>query len=261
MTAAIASEAPRRAHLAGASRARARAADARTGGTDAALDRGMEYRSRTLGDLAANHPGATRVFLRNRLDFCCGGKRTLEAACVQAGLDPYAIGRELDDIDVAVEERPWETRSLAELVDHIESHHHMGLRRDLPPLIAAARKVERVHADKPGVPAGLADVLVVFWEEMQSHMAKEERVLFPAVRRGARGEAVAMPIGVMEREHDQHADALRRIRRLTGDLEAPPHACATWRALYDGLAHVERELHEHIHLENNVLFQRARGAA
>ena len=220
----------------------------------------MEYRQRTLGDLAANHPGATRVFLRNRLDFCCGGKRTLEAACAQAGLDPYAVGRELDAADV-LDEHPWEDRSIAELVDHIETRHHAALRRDLPPLIAAARKVERVHADKPGVPAGLADVLAVFWDEMQSHMAREERVLFPALRQGARGAAIAMPIGVMEREHDEHAAALRRIHRLTGDLEAPPHACATWRALYDGLAAVERDLYQHIHLENNVLFERARHAA
>jgi regulator of cell morphogenesis and NO signaling len=220
----------------------------------------MEYRQRTLGDLAANHPGATRVFFRHRIDFCCGGKRTLEAACTQAGLDASSIARELDAADVLVEESRWETRSIADLVDHIEGHHHAALRRDLPPLIAAARKVERVHAEKPNVPAGLADVLTVFWEDMQSHMAKEERVLFPALRRGARGPGVAMPIGVMEREHDKHAEALREIRALTDDLDPPLHACATWRALYDGLAHVERDLMEHIHLENNVLFRRA-GAA
>jgi regulator of cell morphogenesis and NO signaling len=86
-------------------------------------------------------------------------------------------------------------------------------------------------------------------------------VLFRVLRRGARGPNVTMPIHVMEREHDHHGEALLRIRELTGNFDAPAHACATWRALYDGLARVEADLFEHIHLENNILFQRARGVA
>ena len=219
----------------------------------------MDHRQQTLGDLAANHPGATRVFLRNRLDFCCGGKRTLEAACAQAGLDAGAIARELDTVETTPGDLVWETRPAADLADYIEARYHATLRRDLPTLIGAAQKVERVHASKPAVPAGLTDVLVEFWEDMQEHMGKEERILFPALRAGARGERVSMPIHVMEREHDEHAVALHRIRELTGDHVAPGHACATWRALYDGLARLEAELREHIHLENNVLFRRALG--
>jgi regulator of cell morphogenesis and NO signaling len=146
---------------------------------------------------------------------------------------------------------------LAELADYIETRYHETLRRDVPPLLAAARKVERVHAAKPAVPTGLADVLGVFWDEMQHHMLKEEQIVFPIIRNGGRGDFIAVPIGVLEREHDHHGRTLAEIRTLTNDFTLPPHACATWRALYDGLANLEAELMQHIHLENNALFPRA----
>jgi len=212
----------------------------------------------TLGDLARANPSATRVFLRHRLDFCCGGRRSLADACEKLGLDPAAILGELA-IEAARTDNPpsWETRSQAELADHIERHYHAALRRDLPPLIEAARKVERVHAQKPGVPTGLGEVLAGFFAEMVQHMAKEETVLFPMLRRGDRGEPVFMPVRVLEGEHDTHRTYLEQIRALTDDLRLPAHACATWTALYHGLETVEAELMQHIHLENNVLFARA----
>ena len=212
----------------------------------------------SLGELASAHPAAGRVFLRHRLDFCCGGQRNLAEACRAAGLDPGAIldelAREAGDGEPA---SSWDGRSLDELVDHIEARYHWTLRRDLPPLIAAARRVERVHAAKPEVPAGLADLLEQFFREMQAHMTKEESVLFPMIRRGARGEAVYMPVRVMESEHDAHGRQLAQIRELTGDLQPPAVACTTWRALYSGLEALEAELMQHIHLENSVLFPRA----
>ena len=125
----------------------------------------------------------------------------------------------------------------------------------MPGLIAAAVKVERVHAGKPAVPVGLAAALDDMWRELQDHMEKEERILFPML---AAGDARArMPIGVMRTEHDEHGVSLQRLRALTGNHVAPPHACATWRALYDGLVTLEAELMAHIHLENHVLFPRA----
>lgn len=218
----------------------------------------MATTSTTLGDLARMQPSATRVFLRHRLDFCCGGKRTLAAACAASGLDAQEILRELDaESSARSDVARWDTRSQAELAGHIETHYHEALRRDVPPLIQAARKVEHVHASKPGVPEGLADVLEEFWTDMQTHMMKEERVLFPILRQGASGPQVAMPVRVMMQEHDGHAQHLARIRELTGDLQPPAHACATWRALYHGLQKIEADLMEHIHLENNILFARA----
>lgn len=215
-----------------------------------------------LGDLARTNPSATRVFLRHRLDFCCGGRRTLAEACSKAGLDAAAIADEIAAEIGRPDDLPsWEQRPQAELADFIERRYHSALRRDLPPLIEAARKVERVHAHKPGVPAGLGDLLIAFWSEMQLHMSKEEKVLFPMIRRGAHGEAVFMPVRAMESEHDTHRDHLASIRELTDDLTLPAHACATWTALYHGLQTMESELMEHIHLENNILFLRAVRAA
>ncbi len=218
----------------------------------------MQWLTTSLGELAATTPSATRVFMRHRLDFCCGGRRTLAEACERAGLSATEIVAELEQEAKRGDASPrLEKLPQVELADHIEAHYHAGLRRDLPILIEAARKVERVHAQKPAVPAGLAELLSEFFAEMESHMAKEERILFPMIRRGARGEAVYMPVRMMEREHDGHAEELAKIRALTGDLRIPEHACATWRALYQGLETLEADLMQHIHLENNVLFARA----
>lgn len=219
----------------------------------------MDHANQTLGDLARDLPAATTVFLRHQLDFCCGGHRTLSEACAKAGLDPAAISRELDALPPAAPGDGWANRPLDELIDHIEARYHATLRRDVPGLIAAAAKVERVHAAKPTVPTGLHAALAATWDELLDHMAKEEQVLFPLLRGRLRGPDPAMPIGVMRREHDEHAHNLRRLRGLAHDYVAPPEACATWRALYDGLAHLEAELMEHIHLENHVLFPRATG--
>lgn len=218
----------------------------------------MDLRARTLGEIATRHPSATRVFLRHKLDFCCGGKRTLAEACSEAGLEIGAVERELAEVQSRADDATgWQDRSLAELADHIEAQYHVTLRRDVPALIQAARKVERVHAQKPRVPTGLADELTAFWDELQHHMRKEEDILFPLLRRGARGGAIQMPVRVMQHDHEDHALRLARIRELTDSMEPPPGACATWKALYAGLAALEAELMLHIHLENNILFVRA----
>lgn len=154
-------------------------------------------------------------------------------------------------------ESTWERRSQAELADHIENHYHAGLRRDFPTLIETAQKVERVHAGRPSVPVGLADALMEMAQDLEQHMRKEERVLFPMLRRGARGPMVAMPISVMETEHDAHTESLAKIRALTNNLTLPQDACGTWTALYEGLEQLEADLMQHISLENNVLFARA----
>jgi regulator of cell morphogenesis and NO signaling len=147
--------------------------------------------------------------------------------------------------------------SQADLVVHVVDRYHESLRRDVPALVAAARKIERVHADKTDVPHGLAEALEEFWAELQRHMTKEEQVLFPMLSRGAYGTQVYMPVRVMEHEHEEHAAHLEKFRVLTHDFTAPDHACGTWRTLYAGLGKLEQELTEHIHLENNVLFHRA----
>lgn len=218
----------------------------------------MDHADRTLGDLARDLPSASTVFLRHRLDFCCGGHRTLREACAGAGLDVSTITQELEVLPAAPE-GSWAERPLTDLISHLESHYHADLRRVVPGLIAAAEKVERVHAHKPSVPLGLHDVLVAMWDELEAHMAKEEQVLFPLIRGERVGPPLSMPIAVMRSEHDEHAHNLRQLRIVADDFAPPAEACATWRALYAGLARLEGELMEHIHLENHVLFPRALG--
>ena len=210
----------------------------------------------TLSEMATHLPGASRVFHRHRLDFCCGGQRSLTEACAARGLDPALILAELRAEEGQGPAIDWSQRPLAELIDHILTRYHTPLRAELPRLRDMAAKVERVHADKSTCPRGLAEHLGRVIDAVEDHLKKEERVLFPLIAAG-QGPAAGMPVMVMEREHVEHADDLRRTRALTGDLTPPPEACATWRALYLGLAQLERELMDHIHLENNVLFPRA----
>lgn len=217
----------------------------------------MIQRSDTLGQVAAAHPAATHVFLRHRLDFCCRGGQHLEEACHAAGLDPEMVITEIGEEEAQTPGQSWKEKPLSELVEFILTRFHDALRRDLPALLEAAQKVERVHAGKDSCPHGLAEHLERLDVEIREHLAKEEQILFPAIKGGARGAKIQMPIRVMMHEHEDHGANLQRLRELTSDFTAPPEACATWRALYSLLAKFEAELMEHIHLENNVLFPRA----
>jgi regulator of cell morphogenesis and NO signaling len=209
----------------------------------------------TLADLATTHPAASRVFHARGLDFCCHGKRPLAEACAEKGLDPAAVMAAIEDSS-CLDPRRWDLAPLAELIDHIVDHYHARLREEIPALIALATKVETKHADKPTCPRGLAAHLREMHEAVLDHLVKEERILFPMVKAG-RGRQAAPPIQVMELEHEEHAQTLRRTRELCGNLVAPPEACTSWQALYLRLEAFELELMEHIHLENNVLFRRA----
>lgn len=217
--------------------------------------------SATLSALASEFPAASRIFQTHRLDFCCGGGRPLEDACAERDLDPKAI---LLEIEATLVELPpnesWSRRPLPELVDHIVRTFHEPLRPELERLRRMAARVEKVHGDKPEHPQGLADHLGAVKAEVESHLAKEEGILFPMILAG-HGRAALGPVAMMTREHDQHGENLRKIRKLTGDLVPPAHACTTWRALYLGLEQLEADLMEHIHLENNILFPRALGGS
>ena len=210
-----------------------------------------------VGQLAASLAGASRVFHRHGLDFCCGGHVTLQDACAKADLDVDTVISEIESEAQSTEgfER-WDERPLPDVIDHILERFHEPHRQEIPRLIAMAAKVEKVHGDKGACPTGLAAHLEHMGEEMESHMQKEEQVLFPLLREG-RGRMAAMPIQVMEQEHQDHGKNLERLRELTDDYTPPAEACGTWSALYLGLAELEKELMEHIHTENNILFPRA----
>jgi regulator of cell morphogenesis and NO signaling len=221
--------------------------------------------SSPTGDWAVLHPGAIPVFERYGVDYCCGGQRPLHEACRRSGVDAQLVLQELSDgLADQVESEP-ASGSLSELCDQIEQTHHAFLRDQLPLLASLLEKTVAAHGREH---PELLDVRAAFedlCEELNPHMLKEERVLFPAIRAlEASPEQprfpfgpLENPIGVMEHEHDHAGAALRSIRERTHGYTAPPGACPTWRALLAGLERLEADLHVHIHCENNILFPRA----
>ncbi|MFP3888825.1 iron-sulfur cluster repair protein YtfE [uncultured Ralstonia sp.] len=221
----------------------------------------MPLLDQPLGQLARNIPGATGVFHEYQLDFCCGGKHSLREAARAKGIEAGPIAERLQALQSAVtpdEAADWSAVSPSTLIDYIVERFHERHREQLPELIRLARRVEHVHGDREECPVGLADLLDAMLQELESHMQKEEQILFPILARG-HGVRAGGPIAVMRMEHDQHGDALQRLMDVTNGITLPRGACTTWRALYLGLGAFREDLMEHIHLENNVLFEGAAG--
>jgi regulator of cell morphogenesis and NO signaling len=213
-----------------------------------------DFAGRTLADIACTLPGATALFRAEKLDFCCGGKVSLADAMAARQKDPADLVASLEAL--AAQARPIdEPQDVDGMIDMILERFHETHRRELPELIRMARRVEAVHRDNPEVPAGLADMLERIGAELESHMQKEEQVLFPMMRKGGH-PMIAGPISVMLSEHDDHGENLRALEALTDDFTPPPDACTTWRALYAGARKLTDDVMEHIHTENNKLFPR-----
>jgi len=220
----------------------------------------------SVGSWVAQHPQTSRVFESHQIDYCCGGGKSLEQACHDRQVDAQQIVEELEQA-IAGAEKPaedWLQAPLTDLCDHIEQTHHAYLRTELPRLTQMIAKVVAAHGESH---PKLHDVKRVFAElcaELEPHMFKEERILFPAIRLMEQSAAspsfpfgtVANPIRIMEHEHDNAGDALSQLRTLTGDYGPPADACNTYRAMLDGLRELEADMHQHIHKENNILFPR-----
>ncbi len=212
-----------------------------------------------VGQLATEFPLATRVFHRHGIDYCCGGGRPLNEACAKRGLNTETVLAEIHaELDVpAVPAQRWDQAPLEDLIDHILVTYHQPLNEELPRLMLMSAKVLQVHGDKdPETLSELNSVFLALKDELEQHMQKEEQILFPMIRQG-QGAMASDPISVMEHEHASAGAALERLNELTKGYEVPEHACNTWRALWHGLAALEKSLHQHIHLENNILFPRA----
>jgi regulator of cell morphogenesis and NO signaling len=215
---------------------------------------GVEFADRTLADIATTLPGATAIFRSEKLDFCCGSGVLLSEAAAAKRFDLNRIVAKLESLaaTAAPAAAPQDTDALITL---IESRYHQSHRRDLPELIRLARRVEAVHRGVASAPMGLADLLERIAVELESHMQKEEQILFPLMRRGGH-PAIGNPISMMMAEHDAHGAHLRALEALTNDFTPPDEACTTWRALYAGTRKFADDLIEHIHTENNTLFPR-----
>lgn len=226
---------------------------------------------RKVGEIAAANPSATRVFEEAGLDYCCGGQKSLHDACLHAGVSEEEILGRLRENQAAVDEndRNWLSAPLGELTEHIRTKHHQYVREAVRRIQPLAAKVKGVHgANHPE----LSDIEKLFTEvanEMIAHMQKEERILFPyieSVERASQGkesiekpffQTVRNPVHMMMQEHDASAAVVAKIREKSGAYAPPDDACASYRALYRELQEFETDLHQHVHLENNVLFPHA----
>ncbi|MBC2594975.1 iron-sulfur cluster repair di-iron protein [Ruficoccus amylovorans] len=220
----------------------------------------------TVGELVRERPARSRVFEQHRIDYCCGGKRPLAQVCAERSLDLDKILSELQASDQAdARFVDADTMRLTELAEHIVATHHAYLREEMPRLDFMTRKVAAVHGDTEPRLRQIREVYVAFQEELTAHMMKEEQILFPMIREIETATAapqfhcgsLANPIAQMESEHDSAGDALAQFRSLTDDYTPPEWACNTFRALYDALAALEQNMHQHVHKENNVLFPKA----
>ncbi len=227
----------------------------------------MNYTMQTqVGQFVADMPGRFRIFQDHGIDFCCGGKQPLEQACRDKGIDANKLLKEL----LGYQPRADDAQGLAgmtltQICDHIEATHHAYLRDVMPRLSTMAAAVVKAHGAHHPEVLQVQQTFEALCDELQSHMMKEERILFPGIRALEAGDAMACghcgsvqnPIHVMESEHDSAGDALATMRRLTGGYKAPADACNTFRALLSGLEELEADLHQHVHKENNILFPRA----
>ncbi|WP_088889442.1 iron-sulfur cluster repair di-iron protein [Leptolyngbya ohadii] len=221
----------------------------------------------TVGTIVRNYPNLSRLFEQVKLDYCCGGQKTLDEACRQRGINPEAFLSQLEDY-AAAETTPeinLAEISLTELADHIEQVHHTYLHEELPRLEKLVTKVAAAHGQKEPRLNQIKEVFLALSAELTTHLMKEEQVLFPLIRQLESSDtlprfhcgSLVNPINRMEFEHDDAGTALAQLRKLTEDFTPPEWACNTYRALLDALATFEQDMHQHIHKENNILFPRS----
>lgn len=226
---------------------------------------------KTVREYATGTPNATRVFEKLKIDYCCGGGRSLQDACAAAGVPLEEVARLLGQAGRLSGEMPPGVRSgtLTELIDYILDTHHAFTRDEMERIAALSDKVVSRHG---GNHPELRDVRALFLklcDDLRPHMFREEMILFPYVKQLERAAAAASPapyapfgtvgnpVRVMMFEHDTAGDILRELRVAACDYAAPADACISYRTLYEALEGFEKDLHQHIHLENNVLFPRA----
>lgn len=223
------------------------------------LDASRGQLDRTLGELVAERPARARVFERLGIDYCCHGHRPLVEAAGDAGLDAAAVAAELDAVDDVAGADVDRLEPVA-LVDHIVGTHHRYLHEELPLLVALADKVHGVHGGRHPELARVAALVREIHDDLVPHLAKEEQVLFPAIRAWADGQqsfpfgTLSNPVRMLMTEHDRAGELLEDLRAVTDAYQSPADGCASYVSLYERLEHLELDTHRHVHLENNVLF-------
>lgn len=229
-----------------------------------------ELVSKTLAELVTDNIRSAIVFEEFGLDFCCRGNRSLSDACKEKNIEVEKVAAQLNELSEKtngnLQADDW---SLDFLVDYIMNNHHQYVRKMIPIITLHADKVASVHGKNHPETIKIADLFLAVREELEMHMMKEERILFPQIKqmvltKNEDGQffppsfgSIQNPIRMMEYEHTSAGDALYQIRELSNNYSHPEDACNTFKALYSELKEFEEDLHKHIHLENNILFPKS----
>ena len=228
--------------------------------------------NQTVASIVIQYPSAIPLFEGLKIDYCCGGNKTLKDACDKAGASVEKMVQSLESLPVSPSRgQDWSERNLSELVEFLLEKHHVYTREQLALLDKLSEKVARVHGQNHPDLLALRRVFSQMAEELEQHMLKEEHVAFPyllALEKSAKGggdEGLFFPFegfragprAVLMADHETVGEQLREARRLTGDFTPPNDACVTFRSFYQAFIELEEDLHRHIHLENNVLFPMA----
>jgi regulator of cell morphogenesis and NO signaling len=226
--------------------------------------------AKTVREIAVAFPQAPRVFEKTKIDYCCGGDQLLGDACAKAGVDLHVLEQMLEaNAATAISGLDCGRLTAAQLIKHILDTHHVYTRGEMQRLEGLVEKVVHAHSANHPELLSMRDLLQQLFAELKGHMFKEEQILFPFLIQLQESRSqnrpapfapfgtVNNPVRMMMFEHDHAGDILRELRKLSRGYRVPEDACASYRAFYEALAAFEQDLHQHIHLENNILFPKA----
>lgn len=225
----------------------------------------------TIGELVAKDFRKAEIFKKYNLDFCCGGKKTIAQACNDKKIDIMEIENELNKIDSQDTQtmHKFDEWELDFLVDYILNTHHKYVKNAIPVLLDYTSKVAKVHGQEHPEVITIANKFYEAADELNGHMCKEEQILFPYIKQlvsaksnkssipGSVFETIKNPINMMEHEHDVVGDIFKTIRELSNNYTPPEDGCTTYKVSFLKLKEFEEDLHQHIHLENNILFPKS----
>jgi regulator of cell morphogenesis and NO signaling len=220
----------------------------------------------SIGEMVTKDYRKAEIFKKYKIDFCCGGKKTLSQVCTDKKIDQKLVEGELKKLDehTAPASQNFDTWNLDFLADYIINTHHQYVKSAIPTILEYTTKVARVHGAEHNEVITINNLFKEAADELTSHMVKEENILFPYIKQlatktatGAPFGTVKNPINMMEHEHDAVGELFRQIRELSDNYTPPASACGTYKVSYKKLEEFENDLHQHIHLENNILFPKS----
>jgi regulator of cell morphogenesis and NO signaling len=232
----------------------------------------MSFTSETkVKDIALSNPAARQILEDAGLDYCCGGGKSLHEACLHADVPAEEILNRLreNSRDISPGDANWTSAPLSDLTRHIRERHHRYVREAIVRVQTLLEKVGAKHGENHPEITDIQRLFTEVGREMIMHMQKEEQILFPYIDALERAtsvhssveppffQTVVNPIHAMMKEHDAAGELVKQIRKASSDYTAPADACTSYKALYQDLREFEADLHQHVHLENNILFPRA----